>query len=99
MLDTPHFIQTNEQPTAVIHPTVSCAEISHVMDPAIAEVMAAIASKEADLVGPCFTYHMKRPSDLFDFEVGFPVNGPINHPRRSREDGKIAGRKNRPHDL
>ncbi len=77
MLDTPHLTQTGEQPTAVIHLTVSLAEISHVMGPAIAEVMAAMTAQGANPVGPCFTYHPKRPSSLFDFEVGFPVDRPI----------------------
>ena len=77
MLDTPHLTQTGEQPTAVIHLTVSRTEISHVIDSAIAEVIAAIAAQGANPVGPCFTYHPKRPSGLFDFEVGFPVDRPI----------------------
>ena len=77
MLDMPHLTQTGEQPTAVIHLTVSRTEISHVMDPAIAEVMAAMAAQGANPIGPCFTYHTKRPSNLFDFEVGFPVDRPI----------------------
>jgi effector-binding domain-containing protein len=92
MLDTPHFIQTNEQPAAVIRITVSRAEISHVMGPAIAEVMDAIAAQGAELVGPCFTYHMERPSDLFDFEVGFPVNGPITPVGRVKT-GKLPAAK------
>jgi effector-binding domain-containing protein len=91
-MDKPHFIQTNEQPTAVIRLTVSRAEISHVMGPAIAEVMAAITAQGAERVGPCFTYHMKRPSDLFDFEVGFPVNGPITPAGRVKR-GKLPAAK------
>ena len=77
MLDSPRLIHTDEQPTAVIRLTVSRAEISHVMSPAIAEVMAAMTAQGANPVGPCFSYHPKRPSDLFDFEVGFPVDKPI----------------------
>jgi effector-binding domain-containing protein len=92
MLDTPQFIQTDEQLTAVILLTVPRAEISHVMGPAIAEVMAAIAAQGADLVGPCFTYHMKRPSDQFDFEVGFPVNKPLM-PAGRVKTGKIPAAK------
>ena len=61
----------------VIHLTVPRAEISNVMGPAIAEIMSAIADQEIAIVGPCFSYHQKRPSDIFDFEVGFPVSRPI----------------------
>jgi effector-binding domain-containing protein len=77
MLDTPQFIQTVEQLTAVIHLTVPRTEISHVMAPAITEIMSSIAAQGATITGPCFSYHQKRPTDIFDFEVGFPVSQPI----------------------
>lgn len=77
MLDRPQFIQTNEQLTVVIQLTVPRAEISSVMGPAIVEIMSAIAGQGATITGPCFSYHLKRPSDTFDFEVGFPVSRPI----------------------
>lgn len=47
------------------------------MGPAIAEIMFTIAAQGVTLAGPCFSYHQKRPSDTFDFEVGFPVSRPI----------------------
>jgi len=77
MLDNPEVIQTDEQLTAVIHLTVPRAEISNVMGSAIAEVMSVISAQGIVPVGACFSYHLKRPSDIFDFEVGFPVNKPI----------------------
>jgi len=78
MLATPQVIQTKEQLTAVIHLTVPRAEIINVMGPAISEIMAAVNAQGVALAGPCFSYHWKRPSDIFDFEVGFPVNEPIS---------------------
>ena len=45
MLDTPQFIQTVEKLTAVIYLTVPRAEISHVMGPAITEIMSSIAAQ------------------------------------------------------
>ena len=77
MIDTPQLIHTEEQLTAVIHLTVSRAEISNVMGPAIAEIMSTITAQGATITRPCFSYHQKRPTDIFDFEVGFPVNQPI----------------------
>lgn len=77
MLDNPELIQTSEQLTAVIHLTVPRAEITHVMGPAIAEVLSAIAGQGITPIGPCFSYHLQRPSDIFDFEVGFPVNSSV----------------------
>jgi len=77
MLDNPEVIQTDEQLTAVIHLTIPRTEISNVMGPAIAEVMSTMAAQGITPDGPCFSYHLKRPSDIFDFEVGFPVNRSI----------------------
>ncbi|MGR8942595.1 MAG: AraC family transcriptional regulator, partial [Gammaproteobacteria bacterium] len=77
MIDTPEIVHTDEQLTAVIHLTVPCAEIVDVMEPAIAEVLSTLADQGVAPAGPCFSYHLKRPSDTFDFEVGFPVSRPI----------------------
>ncbi|MFI3185665.1 MAG: GyrI-like domain-containing protein [Methylococcaceae bacterium] len=40
------------------------------MGPAIAEILSTIT-------GPCFSYQQKRPTDIFDFEAGFPVSQPV----------------------
>ena len=77
MLDAPQIVQTNEQLTAVIHLTVPLAEISKVMGPAISEVLSVIARQGVTPNGPCFSYNPKRPTDTFDFEVGFPVSAPF----------------------
>lgn len=77
MLDKPQFIQTEAQATAVIHLTVPRAEIRHVMGPAVTEILATLRAQGAKPVGPMFSYHWKRPTDVFDFEVGFPVDKPI----------------------
>ncbi len=77
MIDTPQLIQAEEQLTAVIHLTVPRVEISNVMGPAITEIMSTIAAQGATITGSCFSYHQKRPTDIFDFEVGFPVSQPI----------------------
>lgn len=78
MIDHPEIIQTSELITAVIHLTVPRAQIASVMGPAIAEIISAITAQGATLIGPCYSYHLQRPSDVFDFEVGFPVNQPIS---------------------
>lgn len=78
MIDTPQIVHTDEQLTAVIHLIVPRAEIGNVMGPAIAEVLSILAAQGIAPAGPCFSYHMKRPSDTFDFEVGFPVSRPVS---------------------
>ena len=87
MIDTPQPARTDEQLTAVIHLAVQRDEISQVMDAAIAEVMSALAHQGVAPAGPCFSYHLRRPTDSFDFEVGFPVGtaiAPIGRVRMSK---------------
>jgi effector-binding domain-containing protein len=73
MLDTTEILSVAEQRTATIHLTVPRSEIANVMDGAIREVLAVLAAQGMYPVGPCFSYHLQRPGDVFDFEVGFPV--------------------------
>jgi effector-binding domain-containing protein len=47
------------------------------MSPAITEIISTIAAQGGAFAGPCFSYHQKRPSDIFDFDVGFPISRPI----------------------
>jgi effector-binding domain-containing protein len=77
MLEKPQLAVTDERQTAVIHLTIPRAEISHVMGPAIAEVMTTLTAQNVAPTGPCFSYHLRRPTDTFDFEVGFPVSTPV----------------------
>ncbi len=77
MIDTPQVVQASLQQTAVIPLIVSRNEIQNVMGPAIQEVLAIVAAQGLSPNGPCFTHHFKRPTDVFDFEVGFPVETPV----------------------
>ena len=77
MLDKPALVQTAAQRTAVVHVTVSRAEIQKVVGPAHRELMAAVAAQGLTPAGPWFTHHLRNPSDTFDFEVGVPVTAPI----------------------
>jgi len=77
MLEAPQVVQTDEQLTAVIHLAVSRAEIRHVMGAAIDELISTLAAQGTTPTGPCFSFHWKRPFDVFDFEVGFPVDKSI----------------------
>ena len=77
MLDKPYVTLTEEQLTAVVHLRVSRDEIKDVMDVAIQEVLSALAAEGVKPTGPCFSFHFKRPTDTFDFEVGFPVGSAV----------------------
>jgi effector-binding domain-containing protein len=84
MIDTPHITQSPAQQTAVIHLTIPRADIRHVMGPGIAEVMAAVAAQGIGPAGPVFSHHLKMAPDMFDFEIGVPVSGPVTPVGRVR---------------
>ena len=92
MIDNPLLATTGEQLTAVIHLTIPRAEIIHVMGPAIAEVMSTLTAQNIVPDGPCFSYHLRRPTDTFDFEVGFPVGTPVTATGRVKM-GKLPAAK------
>lgn len=77
MIDTPEITQTTAQQTAVVHLTIPREEIQTVMEPAIREVMAAVAAQGITPSGPLFSYHLRVDPALFDFEVGVPVATPV----------------------
>ena len=77
MITPPEFITTHEVITAVIHLTIPCQDMGKYMDPAIQEVIKAITGQGIAITGPMFSYHRRRPSDSFDFEIGFEVSKTI----------------------
>ena len=75
MIETPEIALTEPRRTAVIRLTVPRSEIHLVMGPAIGEVMAALAAHGVAPAGPVFSHHLRMDPDVFDFEVGVPVEG------------------------
>ena len=73
----PEIITTNEQPTAVIHLVIPGRDMPKYMDPAIQEILKTLKDQGLQPTGPLFSYHHRRPSDTFDFEIGFPVTKAI----------------------
>lgn len=71
------IVQTDEQLTASIHLVVGGPDMPNVMDAAIQELYATVLGQGAEPTGPLFSYHHRRPSDTFDFEIGVPVNKAI----------------------
>lgn len=74
MIDTPHIAETSHQTTAVIHLTVSRAEIQTVMGPGIGELMETVTAQGLTLAGPWYTHHLRMHPELFDFEIGVPLS-------------------------
>lgn len=83
MTTPPELITTKEVATAVIHLVIPGRDMPKYMDPAIQEVIKTITRQGASIAGSMFCYHHRRPSDTFDFEIGFPVNKAIN------EEGRV----------
>ena len=52
-------------------------EIRNVMGPGYQEVMAAVAAQDIGSAGPWFTHHLRMDPEVFDFEIGVPVSGPV----------------------
>ena len=77
MITTPEVITTKEIATAVIHMVIPGRDMPKYMDPAIQEVIKAITGQGHQITGPLFSYHHRRPSDTFDFEIGFPISKAI----------------------
>ncbi|MDZ4684873.1 MAG: GyrI-like domain-containing protein [Planctomycetaceae bacterium] len=77
MIETPQIVQTVDQPMARIPLTVPRAEIRNVMGPGIGEVMSTVAAQGIAVTGPWFTHHLRRPTDVFDFEICVPVASPV----------------------
>lgn len=73
----PQVISADEIATAVIHLVIPREDMAKHMDPAIQEVIQTVTGQGASLVGPAVAYHHRRPTETFDFELGFPVSDPI----------------------
>ena len=92
MIGPPEVVTTQEVPTATIHLVVPGRDMPKYMDPAIQEIIQVLAHQGLHPVGPMFSYHHRRPSDTFDFEIGFPVANAITESGRVKNGSLPAER-------
>ena len=92
MISEPQVITTTARNTAVIHLLIPGRDMPQYMDPAIQEVLRTLADQGTAPSGPMFSYHHRRPSDTFDFELGFPVDQDITPTGRVVNGQLPAGR-------
>lgn len=92
MITPPQVIETKEQFTASIHLTIPGRDMPKYMDPAIQEILMTLKDQGLQPAGPMFSYHHRRPSDTFDFEIGFPVSKAIK-PAGRVVNGKLPSMK------
>jgi effector-binding domain-containing protein len=84
MLTTPSLITTTAQPFAYIHLLIPGQDMGRYMDPAIQEVLQVLAAQGLQPAGPLVCLHNRRPTDTFDFLIGFPVAQRITEQGRVR---------------
>lgn len=77
MISTPEVILTPSIITAVIPLVIPGHDMPTYMDPAIQEILRSVQRQGIAIAGPMFSYHHRRPTDTFDFELGFPVAAAI----------------------
>ncbi|HEU4372785.1 MAG TPA: GyrI-like domain-containing protein [Telluria sp.] len=77
MIDTPQIVQSPRQRTAAIHVTVPRSEMQQVFPPAYAELISVLREQGITPSGPLLSYHLRMPSDSFDFEIALPVDADV----------------------
>ena len=92
MINSPEVITTTEQATATIHLVIPAMEMGRYMDPAIQELIKVITEQGISITGPMFSYHHRRPSDTFDFEIGFPVSKAVQELGRVKNSSVPAAK-------
>ena len=77
MQDEPKIYRTESQLVATLHVTVSRDEIREVMNPALKELVEAVKQQKVTITGPWFTHQFRMNPDVFDFDIGVPVESAI----------------------
>lgn len=89
MIDPPAIAQTDAQRTAVIRLTIPREQIREVMGPGFEELMSTVTSQGVGPAGPWFSHHLRTDPEVFDFEIGVPVSGPVT-PAGRVQPGQLA---------
>ncbi|MDQ3101170.1 MAG: GyrI-like domain-containing protein [Bacteroidota bacterium] len=92
LLDEPTIVHFEEQRTAVIRFTIRREEIRSVMGPAYGDLHQVLQEQSIEAVGPFFTHHFRMDPEVFDFELGVPVNASIK-PQGRVLQGKLPAAK------
>ncbi len=85
MIDEPRITEVPAVSAAIVRLTIPRAEMAQAFPRAIHEILDALADQGITPAGPPFARHLRHDPEVFDFEVGFPVE----HPVRSR--GRVNG--------
>jgi effector-binding domain-containing protein len=77
MIDNPQIVQTTAHQAAIIRLTIPRSEMMKAFGPAVQELMSTLADQGVKPVGAVFAHHLRMPPDMFDFELGVEVAGPV----------------------
>lgn len=77
MIDEPRIAHVAGQTTAVIPLTIPREEIRDAMGPGISELLDTVAAQGIALAGPWFTHHLRMDPEVFDLEIGVPIEEPV----------------------
>lgn len=77
MIDSPVIAHVSAQTIASIRFTIPRAEIRQVMGPGIQELMDTLASQGIEPAGPRLSHHLRMHPEVFDFEIGIPIDAPL----------------------
>lgn len=84
MMTKPTILRTKGLATAVIRMVIPAKDMAKYMDPAIQEILQVLSEQNMVPAGPMFSYHHRRPTETFDFELGFPIAAKI------KESGRVV---------
>lgn len=73
MITPPEIATLEAQTTAVIRLLIPAAQCQTEFGPAVGELLGELTKQGIQPQGPLFDHHFQAPSEVFDFEIGFPV--------------------------
>ena len=85
MIDTPQIVQWDRQLTAAVHLTIPRNDIQQAFGTAVAELLGVLGAQGQAPAGPLLSYHVNMPSEVFDFDIAFPVAQQI------QPSGRVVG--------
>jgi effector-binding domain-containing protein len=91
-IETPELMSIEARPAAVVPVVTPRSEIRAAMTAAITELMTALESQGIAPAGPMFAHHHRISPREFDFEVGFPVEAPLEPTGRVKSGEMPGGR-------
>jgi effector-binding domain-containing protein len=92
MTDMLEVIETEAIPAAVVRLTIPRDQMQSAFPAAVHEILDVVNAQGIGPAGPPFAYHFRFDSEVFDFEIGFPISGNLDESGRVRR-GELPAAK------